>query len=160
MKMHFSGRIILLVAGLALAWCALWGASVMKNWVVSLEPPDGAVPEWALVFIAFIVLVVGGILLVGFIRRIQQDTSFDDAGEVLTASLQLICFGFLFGAIVAPVGSGTGVGAWLTPWDFLLILGFLPTVFVVQDIITDIVRPRSEGIQAGDADVRAFKRRS
>lgn len=158
MKMNFPGRIILFIAGLALAWCSLWGASEMKAWVVSLELTEKSGPGWTLLITSVIALVVGGWMLVQFIKRIQQDVSFDDAGEVLDASLQLICFAFLFGAIVAPLGNGNSVGEWMTPWVFLLVLGFLPAAFVVHDIVIDIMRPGAQK-DAHDATVTRLHQR-
>ena len=57
--------------------------------------------------------------------------------DVFAPSLVVASASFLFGIIVAPIGKDSS--AWVTWWDSLLILGFLPMFIFLKDIGTDIL---------------------
>ena len=88
--------------------------------------------------LCIIAIVVGGIMFSACVRELLKEVEdvsrFSSNKAVVAASLGAICFMFLFGLIVAPFDKG----AWMTPWDFLLILGLLPIIFVVRSLKVDI----------------------
>ncbi len=135
---NILNRILIVAAGLGLAWCAVWGAGEMRAVAVAHGPRD-------IVTIAFIVVgiaafALGALVLTVFATAWERETEpFREVGEGTMAFVNAICFAFIFGALVAPVGQG-GLAVWVTPWDFLLIAGFLPALFFVKDLLGDIVR--------------------
>ncbi len=135
-------RIILVIAALALSWCAVWGAGSVNRWATAHDGSvagDGTI--LLLVILAVVAVIVGAVVFVVFIDELTEDRSADTVDAVSAIGLGAICFSFVFGAIVAPVGSDAGIGAWITPWDFLLVFGAIPMIFAVKEIIVDIFTP-------------------
>jgi len=64
-----------------------------------------------------------------------QAEHFSCTNDVFEASYASICTAFVFGAFLGPVGK-SGLTAWMTPWDFLFILGFVPIALVIVDLFT------------------------
>lgn len=132
-------RIILVIAGLALSWCAVWGAGGINRWATAHDGSaagDGTI--LLLVILAVVAVIVGAAVFVVFIDELMEDKRVDTVDAVSAIGLGAICFSFVFGAIVSPVGSDAGIGVWITPWDFLLVLGAIPMVFAVKEIVVDI----------------------
>ncbi|MFA6414430.1 MAG: hypothetical protein WC217_01355 [Candidatus Paceibacterota bacterium] len=156
--MNITNRVILLISGLGLAWCAVWGASEMRAWAMSAQTTH----PWGIVcIIGLVALIIGVCGLYFFAADLKNANFHSDGLSIHNATVHLVCFAFLFGIIVGPAKSGMGIETWATPWLFLLILGFLPMAFVVVDIIVDATSSqRPEGVQANDAQVRAFTRRA
>ncbi len=131
------------IAGVLLTVFAMWGASELHRMAIEGAPIIGAVSVSALSTIGLVALVVGAVFLVGFLANFVADDDmggFDSVTSMMYASLTLICFSFLFGAIIAPIGSSkAGLDVWVSPWSFLLIVGLLPMIFVVKGLIADIL---------------------
>lgn len=142
---NIGTRVILLVAGLTIAWCAAWGGSEMSTWALTFNGPSSVFAIIGMVVLGIIAAFFGGCVVGCFVQCvICEGEDIDDAESVCAISLSAICFALLFGLIVRPFESGADIGAWVTPLDFLLVLGFLPVVFVVKDLITDISLERRE----------------
>lgn len=124
--MTIGNRIILLIAGLGVAWCAVWGASVLHALIFT---PDAT----GVAFVALVVLGTIAVCVGIFFARVFFEESIDSI-DTLSASAVGISAAFVFGVIAAPLAAG---GTLVTPWDFLLIIGFLPMVFVVKDLLGD-----------------------
>jgi hypothetical protein len=62
---------------------------------------------------------------------LDKERRFDEVEDTLSFSLLAVCVSFLFGVIVTPIGEDGG--QWVSPWDLLLILGFLPMTLVVKN---------------------------
>lgn len=111
---------VLLIMGLLLASCALWGGSKL--------PWDYGPITVAFCLVAGLFATVSYSAFLSHLRRFRRFCETSDA--LVVALLNAICFSFLFGAIVVPIGQGTDPWAWITPWDFLFVFGFLPLVVV------------------------------
>ncbi|MEK7608332.1 MAG: hypothetical protein AAB495_02030 [Patescibacteria group bacterium] len=94
-----------------------------------------------------VVSVLGLVILavVGILLWLYSAGDYLFAGceltDILTITASggcLIIFSFLFGIGAAPFTRfGFMPWTWATPWDFLLILGLVPMIFVVHDLIVD-----------------------
>lgn len=126
-KPNIVSRVIVLIVGLGLACGAVWSGSEYKE----LHAPFVLTAMLGIIFTA-----IGGFLLGIFGKELieERELCIDTVVDTFAVSLCPIFIGFIFGAIVTPFRSGAGFGAWITPWDFLLILGFLPTIFAVRNI--------------------------
>ena len=91
----------------------------------------------------YFLCLLGAILLKG-----DRDAMwFSEPGAAVAATLIATCFMFDFGAIVAPPMAITSIKAWESPWDILIIVGFLPMMIVVRYIIVDALTKRSAPIK-------------
>jgi hypothetical protein len=159
--MNIVNRITWVVAGLIFALCALFGgnelravAQLARETYARLLRESPATPPMPIDVIAIAVVVVLGIaaLSIGIytlkasIMWIRQGRRFNEVDDVMDTSICFTCFTFLFGLIVGPVGNG--IWAWINIWDFLLLVGFLPTAYSIKDILID-VNPRRNTKEEG-----------
>lgn len=123
-----GNRVILLTAGVGLAFFAIWGGSEVG------PPPSGwtilLVLWWA---VAFVVFCVGMNALGDTYKSLTMYDRLDSLENCRDALIAASAFGFVFGIVVRWFSDG----AWLTPWLFLLILGFIPMAIAIKDVIAD-----------------------
>jgi hypothetical protein len=149
-KMNIWNQIFRVLAGIMWAWCAVWFASETSNWVATLAGNERVRVLLLLGIITSFVTLLGIILFVMFLAiLLDKERRFDKVEDTLPLSLLATCASFLFGVIVAPIGEDGG--QWLSPWDVLLILGFLPMALFVKNIFADIfsLRRKKALLKAG-----------
>ena len=139
--MNIKGRIILFFAGL-LAWgIAIWGANELSLtynlWAALAQGTSADKMSILLAGSVLVVLVIGVVIFVQFFWHMDNGKRFDGNGDMFFTMLGAACFGFVFGAIVAPVKIQDGTAFWTTGYNFLLVLGFIPAVIVVKDLLID-----------------------
>lgn len=130
-ELYIGNRVIILIGGFILACSALLGASEMSmgsafvfNFTVSIGTIAG---------------VVGVVLFSMFVRFVTQGDDFRDVESAVMSATIAVCFAYLFGAIATPTDRTADIQRWVTPWSFLLILGVLPMVFVMKDVVVDML---------------------
>lgn len=136
-------RFVLLVAGLGMAGGAVWLGGVIATLVVSVSTTSDQSVVGILMDRLPISLAVGvvsvifwGILFKELLEHVEYEEKFDTVWELFLLGINGSMFGLLFGVIATPFQAG-GVSAWITPWDFLLIMGLAPVVHVAKYLVLD-----------------------
>jgi hypothetical protein len=126
-------RLVLIVAGFALAWCAM----LVSNDLIA----STAANSWtrlALDIVTMFAVAAGTLLCVYLVKAAADGDSLDFPDAIVCAGLCAIYFAFTFGVVVAPFGSIASSSAWATPWDFFLIAGFAPLLIAAWNVLVDI----------------------
>lgn len=135
--MNIGRRIVIVLAGLFFSWVALWGASDLSTkyiWTPLLQ--DKAILFWKWFALGgFIVSLVGSMIFARFIEMFTDGERLNRNSDAFFAGLCVMCFAFMFGAIVAPPSENYVFG-------IPMVIGILPMVFVVKEIATDVWRKR------------------
>ncbi len=143
MEKSIANRIILLVAGIALAVSALWGGSEMHMWAMQgYTMTDRAFPLVLTTVLGTAATAIGLVLYGLWIAYVTDEDEYaGDTGSMMAVSVIAICFCFVLGAI----GVGTDIASRLTPWDSLLVLGSLPILFEMKTLLADILGSGQKG---------------
>ncbi len=141
--MSIGNRMIMIPAGILISLSAVWGAneiSVTYNpWAALARGVSGGKGSILLLGVFLIALFIGVVIFVQFIEHMLNGKRLNEGGNVFFMTLNAICFGFVFGAISAPTKIQDGAAFWMTSFSFLLVLGLIPVMMVVRDLIIDIV---------------------
>ncbi len=139
--MSIGNRILTIPAGLLVSLSAVWGAnkmSMMYNpWGTLARSVSMGIGS-ILIVLFVLALFIGVIIFAQFIEHMLNGKRLNDSSDVFFMTLNATCFGFVFGAISPPARIQDGIVFWTTGFNFLLILGLIPAVIVVKDLIVDI----------------------
>lgn len=128
--MYTVSRLLLVIAGAVVTWCSLLIGNKVHFWWHTTEGLMALVASGLSLVLGDIALVAGAIALVIVASKLiaterVEDLRFGGIDYIVTASICSAAFGFVFTIIVGPFGV---TGAWITLWDFLLVLGLIPTL--------------------------------
>lgn len=137
-----SNRVILLIIGLVLAPYFLWAGIELSDWWGTLST-KGLSNQTLRLFVwefCIVIFFCGAVVFIHLLNSVRAGGRLASTSEALESVAGLICFSFIFGTVSQMFESGQGLAKWLLhPLDFLLIFGVTPFVFVVKDVLADML---------------------
>ena len=146
-----SNRVIIIVVGLVLSYLAAYfgdgiNAIIRLNWNLEGSPVFSVI----LGVITAVVAIIGFIILTAVLKDIffleRSAINKDDKdGEALGSLFSAIVLTCVFGVLAEPFTNyGPYPWYWISKWAWLLVVAFVPTIFVIKYLIFDVAQARRE----------------
>lgn len=125
---------ILLVTGIAMSLCAVWGGSLLHVWSAPAFHPHSqdVFPGLIVIMLGIFSAGMSAFILCSALGRIE--CHFGDGDGATISAFGAFCASLLFGLSAAPLAAGS---TWWTPWLLILFAGFLPVMLCIRDLCFD-----------------------
>ncbi len=134
--MSIFRRLVLVVTFLIVGYFAVYagdGVKLLKDGPAN----EYNEPAVALVVVGF-VSAVGALLWFSALSSQLKGDAQKQAETALKAVVALVCLSFVFGYLATPFKEfGDYPWEWRTRYFFLLLIGFVPMVFLIESVVTD-----------------------
>lgn len=128
--MTISNRIVIALSSFAVAYCSIALGEMMHFWAT-----------WnGLTMLATIAITVIAVVFVVSADLLDAfECSLDKHKDAPFLSVGLLCFAsYLFGLVAAPIKTlGPLPTHWFSGWTIVLLVGAIPMIIVIKDIVLD-----------------------